>query len=447
MRVLISVSSIQFFRFSFLVLHLLTMLLASGCSVTRIYHEVPPSQKALSGINSLHVVHFQGERSELFSKILIHEINQLSRLKYLAVYPDISIKKAAVLSAEVRHYSVLDKEEMRHRTHISLVEHGEMQENSAGLDIFHHLISFFLVKDERPGSFEFVEKPYNERIIHRTLELEIAFKIKDIAGEKTLYSNSENASLQQSYSGEENILLIPDARDEMTRIAQLLIQKFLDGINPEPIEHVGELEKGTSPLPWTMGLLDFGHPQIIRSNHFATGSRYDLALKGWNYVLFEPRVYHKSERFIFTDDVYTRLKKADLPHTTLQPLLEIHEKSFAPDEINVVLLGLIPNQDFERYAQIIKSHARISQNIDRLNLAAAHYNLGTVYHLQNKLELAAYHFAQANAYNPHERYSQAWTDLQHLQGDYNPLDTLMDRSVESAGKRPPPEDALLQPKT
>ena len=182
MRVLISVSSIQFFRLSFLALHLPTMLLASGCSVTRIYHEVPPSPKALSGINSLHVDQFQGERSVMFSKILIHEINQLSRLKYLAVYPDISIKKAAVLSAEVRHYSVLDKEEMRHRTHISLVEHGETQENSAGLDIFHHLISFFLVKDERPGSFEFVEKPYNERLIHRTLELEIAFKITDIAG-------------------------------------------------------------------------------------------------------------------------------------------------------------------------------------------------------------------------------------------------------------------------
>ena len=447
MRGLVSVSSIQFFRIFFLVLHLITMLLASGCSVTRIYHKVHASPKAISGINSLHVVHFQGERAELFRKILIHEINQRSRLKYLEVYPDLSIKKAALLSAEVKRYSVLDKEEMNHRTHISLVEHGEKQENSAGLDILHHLTSFFLVKDESPGSFEFVEKPYKERIIHRTLELEIAFKIKDISGEKILFSNSEKASQQQSYSGEENILLIPDARDEMTRIAQLLIQKFLDSINPVPIEHVVDLEKGTSPLPWTMGLLDFGHPRIIRSNHFATGSRYDLALKGWNYVLFEPRIYRKFERFIFTDDVYTRLKKADLPHTTLQPLLEIHEKSFAPDEINVVLLGLIPTQDFERYAHIIKSHARFSQNVDRLNLAAAHYNLGTVYQLQNELELAAYHFAQANAYNPQERYSQAWTDLQHLQGDYNPLDTLMDRSLESAGKRPPPKGALLQPKT
>ena len=158
MSVLISIFSIQFFHLSFRVLLIIAVLLASGCSVTQIYHEVPPSPKALSGINSLHIVHFQGERSELFSKILIHEINQLSRLKYLGVYPDISIKKAAVLSAEVRRYSVLDKEEMHHRTHISLVEHRVMQENPAGLNNFRR-------------SFEFVEKPYNERIIHRTLEL------------------------------------------------------------------------------------------------------------------------------------------------------------------------------------------------------------------------------------------------------------------------------------
>ena len=161
----------------------------------------------------------------------------------------------------------------------------------------------------------------------------------------------------------------------------------------------------------------------------------------------KPRIYPKSERFIFTNDVYTRLKKANLPHSTLQQLLEIHGKSFTPNEINEVLLGLVLSRDFERYAEIIKSHARFSQNIDRLNLAAAHYNLGSVYFLRNELELAAYHFAQANAYNPHEKYSQAWTDLQHLQGVYNPLDTLIDSSIESAVKSSPPKGALLQPKT
>jgi len=282
-------------------------------------------------------------------------------------------------------------------------------------------------------------------LINRTLDLEISFKIINAAGDKTLYLNTENASLKQSYRGEENILLIPDPLDEMARFAQLLMQKFLDRINPEPQERVVALEKGSSPVPWTFGMLDFGHPRIIRSNHFASGMRYDLALKGWNYVLFEPRSFPETERFFFTDEVFSRLKRAGLPHTTLQPLLEVHEKSFDQDEINIILLGLIPNRDFERYAQIIKSHARVSQNIDRLNLAAAHYNLGLVYQLRSELGLAEYHFAQANAYNPHEKYSQAWTDLQHLKGDYNPLDELMERSVEASGKLNPPDGALLQP--
>ena len=82
-----------------------------------------------------------------------------------------------------------------------------------------------------------------------------------------------------------------------------------------------------------------------------------------------------------------------------------------------------------------------------MNYAAAHYNLGVVFQLRNELELAAYHFSQANAYNPQEKYSRAWSDLQHLKGEYNPLASMMDHSVESYGKLPPPEGALLQPKT
>ena len=433
MRLLISDSRIQFFHISLFAAIFPAFLFFSGCSVSQIYHEIPPSPEALTEINSIYIDIFQGEQSVLFNKILTHEINQRPLLKNLLLLPEKEQTNAAVLSVEVRRYAIHDEEEIRQQTQIILVEHEVLQDNPAGLNTIERV-------------FEFVEKPYNERLIHRTLDLEIYYTITNVSGDKTLYSNVENASLKQSYTGEENILLIPDPVDEMARLAQLLMQKFLDRITPEPKERVVELEEGTSPVPWTFGLLDFGHPRIIRSNHFATGKRYDLALKGWYYVLFEPRTYPKSERFLFSDEVYLRLKKADLPHTTLQPLLEIHGKSFDQDEINIVLLGLIPNQDFERYAQIIKSHTRITQNIDRLNLASAHYNLGVVYHLRNELELAEYHFAQANAYNPQEKYSQAWTDLQHLQGDYNPLDKLMDRTVESAGKLNPPEGALLQPK-
>ncbi|MBC8258246.1 MAG: hypothetical protein H8E38_04465 [SAR324 cluster bacterium] len=429
---MISVFSKLFFHLYLPAALIFTVLLGSGCSVTRIYHQTPASKKALPGINSLYVEQFKGEQSVLFNKLLTHEINLLSRLKYLAVFPETEITSAALLSVEVKRYYIQDQEGSRNRINISLVEHEELEDNPDGLNTVRR-------------TFEFVEKPFSERIINRILDLEITFSITNISADKTLYQSTEKASIKQSYHGEENILLIPDANDEMVRLAQLLIQKFLNQINPEPYERVFELEKGTSPLPWTAGLLDFGHPRIIRSNHFATGNRYDLALKGWNYVLFEPRTYPKSERFVFNEDVFRRLKKADLPQTTLQPLLELYDKSFDPAEIKLVLTGLIPAQDFTRYASIIKAHARTSQNINRLNLAAAHYNLGVVYELRNELELADYHYAQANAYNPDEKYSQAWTDLQHLKGNYNPLESPLDRSVESAGKLLPPQGALLQP--
>ena len=433
MRFLHNSSVTCYFRFSFITSLLALFLLFSGCTVNQIYYQTPPSAKALTDINYIYIDQFKGEQSVLFSKILTHVINQQPLLKSLVVFPEKEDPNAAILSVEVQRYAVHDTEEITQQTHISLVEHKVLQDNPEGLNTIKRV-------------FEFVEKSYPERLIKRTLDLEISFKIISAAGDEILYLNPENASLKQSYRGEENILLIPDALDEMARLAQLLMQKFLDRINPEPQERVVALEKGSSPVPWTFGMLDFGHPRIVRSNHFASGMRYDLALKGWNYVLFEPRTYPESTRFFFTNQVFLRLKRAGLPHTTLQPLLEVHEKSFDQDEINIILLGLIPNQDFKRYAQIIKSHARVTQNIDRLNLATSHYNLGVVYQLRSELGLAEYHFSQANAYNPHAKYSQAWTDLQHLRGDYNPLDELMDPSVESAGKLNPPDGALLQPK-
>ena len=426
-------SKTYYLRFSFISSLLAIFLLFSGCKVNQIFYQNPPSPTALTDINYIYVDKFKGEQSILFGKILTHVISQQPLLKSLVVFPEKGDPNAAVLSLEILRYEVNDSEILTQQTHIALVEHKVLQDNPAGLNTIKR-------------DFAFVEKSYPERLINRTLDLSISFKVISAAGDEILYLNSENASLKQSYRGEENILLIPDGLDEMARLAQLLMQKFLDRINPEPQERVVALEKGSSPVPWTFGILDFGHPRIVRSNHFASGMRYDLALKGWNYVLFEPRTYPESTRFFFTNQVFSRLKKAGLQNSTLQPLLEVYEKSFDQDEINIILLGLIPNQDFKRWAKIIKSHARVSKDIDRLNFATSHYNLGLVYQLRNELGLAGYHFAQANAYNPRAKYSQAWTDLQHLKGDYNPLDETMDRSVESAGKLDPPYGALLQSK-
>ena len=271
------------------------LMLQSGCSVTEIHHQIPPSPYSISGIRGLHLEKFKGKQSVVFSRILIHEINQLSSLKYFAFLPEHGKKQVGVISAEVQSYKVNDQQQLIQQTHISLLE-KLVKGNPSGMNVVGR-------------TFEFVEKPYPVRSIDRTLHLEIAFNITNSTGDKILFSNLEKASLKQNYTGEERILLIPDTIDEMAHLAQLLIKKFLDRINPEKTEKIVVLEKGSEPVPWTIGLLDFGHPRIIRSNHFATGGRYDLALKGWNYVLFEPRTYPESETFKFTDKAvsYTHL--------------------------------------------------------------------------------------------------------------------------------------------
>ena len=429
-----SISNIFSSFFSSKLIILIFPFFLLGCSVTKIYQNVPPSPEGLVDINSIYILNVQGDQSVLFENILAHEINKQGIFKNLQILPEDSKNTSVLLSAEVTHYFIKDIEENRKQKKILLVEKENIKKNHSG-------------KDSLKREFEFIEKTFDERAIHRTLDLEISFKVTNVARDKTLFFNSENASFKLSYIGEESILLMPDSIEEMARLSQLIIQKFLDRINPNSTELVVELEKGTSPIPWTLGLIDFGHPRIIRSNHYATGNRLNLALKGWNYVLFEPKTFPKSELFIFTDDVYLRLRKAEIPHSILQTLFGIRGKSFDKDEINIVLLGLISNLEFGRYSKIIKYHSRFDQKIDRINLASAHYNLGSVYKLRNELDLAAYHFAQANAYNPLEKYSQSWINVQNLKGYYNPQEDLFERSIDSFGKKPPPDSALLHPKT
>jgi len=408
-------------------------LFFSGCSVTKIHREIPPSPLAVTGINYIYVQKFNGRQSILFNKILTHEINKQGYFELLKMFPNVSKKNTAILNAEVKRYVVKDIEEIRQQKKIILVEQKVIKKNSSGPSTFDR-------------EFIFVEEPYRERVIHRTLDLAISFKITNIAKNETLYIKEENTSFKKSYFGEESILLIPDSTDEMARLSQLIIQKFLDRTYPKDKEQVIELETGTSPIPWTLGLLDFGHPRIIRSNHYAIGENYKLALKGWNYVLFEPRTFPESENYNFTDEVFLRLKKAKLPNSTLKSLFGLHGKSFDQEEINIVLLGLISNQDFRKFSKIIKSHSLSNQRINRINLAAAHYNLGTVYQIRDELELAEYHFTQAYAYKPHDKFSQALTILKHLKGNYDPLEDPMEYSAKFKGELDPPEGALLKPK-
>ena len=60
---------------------------------------------------------------------------------------------------------------------------------------------------------------------------------------------------------------------------------------------------------------------------FCYWGRYDLALKGWNYVLFEPRTYPE-KKLLNLQIMFTRLKKLNY-HLHPNSLLEIHGKEFS----------------------------------------------------------------------------------------------------------------------
>ena len=164
MKFPVTVFSISFIRLFCIAALFPGLMLQSGCSITEIHHQIPPSPNAISGISGLYLEKFKGKQSVDFSRILIHEINQLSSLKYFAFLPENGKKQVAVISAEVQSYKVNDQQQLLQHTHVSLVEKEVMKGNSSGINV-------------AGRAFEFVEKPYTVRSIDRTLHLEIAFKI------------------------------------------------------------------------------------------------------------------------------------------------------------------------------------------------------------------------------------------------------------------------------
>ncbi|MBF0286543.1 MAG: hypothetical protein HQM14_01880 [SAR324 cluster bacterium] len=407
------------------------LLFLAGCLPKRVHYEIPPSHHALTGISQLHVDEFAGQNALFFKDILIQEIYKIPNFDYQEIYPTGS-EYAAIITSKVMVYSVRNEKELRDQNRVKLIQRDIVQRPKGSSERI------------RKRIFDFVEVPYKERAVHRTLDLNISFTVTSAKTNKILYKNTEKVSFQQSYIDEEEILLMPLSQDEMERLGRLLIRRFLEKINPSLSRKSLELEIGTAPLPLSLGMADVGHPRILNGNRYAVIQDYEKAIKIWNYVVFSPQPFASEEIFEFNDRVFAQLKSAKLPPRIIQSLLELHNDSFSLEELNEILPKLIGQRNYLIYSTIIKTHARAAKNRDRLNLAAAHYNLGSVYQLQNKLSLAAYHFAQANAYNPNEKYAQAWTDVQHELGDYNPLDTLMDRTIEAASKQLPPSEALVK---
>jgi tetratricopeptide (TPR) repeat protein len=416
---------------------LLKLLLAAGialvsaaCSPTRLYYSTPPESSALIGVTGVYLDRFTGQNALLFREILRQEVHDDSYFEVVPDIPDAAIQSVVMVDGQVKLYSIRDEEERRRETQVLLAESRIKQQESSGNTV-------------TKQAFEFVETPKQERLIHRTLDLELELTLRRPDG-VLLDVQLEKVSFQQTYQGNEMILLIPGADDEMTRLGKLAFRRVLQRLRPVARNRTVELETGKHPAPWSLGFTETDHPQISQGVTYAANHENERAIKRWNYFLFEPQAYEKDTRFAFTDQAYVQIREAKLPSDVLKNLLRLYNQEFTQEQVDTALLRQISRRDFMMYGGIIKAHTRVSSSLEPQNLAAAHYNLGVLHEMRRELKLAAYHFAQANAYRPNEKYAQAWTDVQHAMGNYNPLDTMMERTIEAAGKAPPPEDAMVQ---
>ena len=126
-------------------------------------------------------------------------------------------------------------------------------------------------------------------------------------------------------------------------------------------------------------------------------------------------------------------------------LLRLRGQVFDEAGLDMVLRQRLSRESAYRYGILVKAHTRIPGEEEKRNQLAVHYNLGVAHQLSGNLVLAAHHFAQANLMHPDPKYAQAWTDTQVWMGDYNPLDPITEQTIDAAGRRPPPETAMIRP--
>ena len=397
---------------------LVMMNTLTACSVKKISYPVTSSPHALIEVFQFHIDEFQGRGHFLLKDILISEIYRIPNFEYSENYP--TSKHAAIISANVLAYSAKDQMLQLKQQQVRLVSEETPQKQQ------------FLKKTR----FKFIEVPHQMLVMHRTLELQIQIRVKHATSQKMLYQNLEKIAFQQSYFGKEQVSLAPNSNDEIERLGRLLMKRFLDKLNPALQNQTLVLESGASS--WVWGLFQKEHSGILKGNRYALEGNYEQAVKTWSYVTFFPSQFGTKESFTFDDEFYEKTRMAQVPSVILDTLLPYHGQTLSLEQINALLPKVMTRQDFIAYANIIKIHARQEKNQDNINLASAHYNLGVIYQIQGKLELASYHFAQANAYHPQQKYAQSWTDTKRQLGTLNLVATMPTDAIT------PPKNARIQ---
>lgn len=403
-----------------------------SCSANKITFPSPPSEQALVGISKIYIQEFVGQSAQVFQDILTKEIYKLANFTLLEQYPQSSLEETGILSGEVLVYAHNDEDSFKTKKNFEFVE-----------KYIWETLPESRVQIRKP-IFQFVETSYRQPLVHRTLLLEIKIQIISAKTALVLYENVERIQFKNTYVGKDEIALLPISSIEMMRLGKIFATRLMQKINPSPQPISFTFETGIYALPWTAEIVQAAHPQLLKGMNYVHDGNYNMARKSWSYILYYPKQYGHEEKFIINNLVFEKLQALGLPKEMLEKLVQLRNFKFNVAEFEAQLIAILSPAGFQRYGNMIKSSARVNQTLDRINMAAAHYNLGIVSQLQGEFELASYHFAQANHWNSKSKYAQAWSDIQQIIASSLPLDANFHTTIEEAAMKNSPAKTLLQ---
>lgn len=329
---------------------MLLLLLIGGCHPSTLYYEPEPSPRALVGISGIYLDEVTGQNAELIRHLLIQELHKVPTFDVLETFPE-SPKEGVVLSAEILVYSKRDKENTEEQQKTFLVSQDRWQPGkSTGQRLKNQV-------------YDFVATPYRLRTLNRTLDLSLKIKVVT-PDQRILYQNTESIHFLQTYQGEEALVFMPQAEDQMEGLGRLLIQRLFEKLNPSTSKKRIPLETGVPVQAWG-GFLSILHPALVRGNELAVRGDYEGAIDLWSVVIFAPAGLESRGTYSFNDAFYETLKKKTLPSDLIQSLLPLHGRIFSEDSIELELKQKISLLHYQKYLKIILQSSRMHRELEQ----------------------------------------------------------------------------------
>ncbi len=254
------------------------------------------------------------------------------------------------------------------------------------------------ILDEQPDTAYFL------RMIR--LEAQINLAPSDAPPDEVQVSLPFSYTYQRIYPGGSQVPALPfDLRNAMTELGQAIAQKL------SPLTAAADFAP-FSAVEAETGAGEEEHPLLAEANAFAREQRLQRAQHLWLLVLYNPSQPGDEALYRLSERSLRGLALVGVPETVLALLREplLGRAPMPLVEFRTALRAAIgPDTPHEG---AILTGAVYAEDRMRRTAAASHANLAAGYERAQRLDLAAYHWAMANANDGRPVFMERWAALQ-----------------------------------